>query len=124
MSESTVIGKGIKVQGEISGAPAIEVLGTIEGTARSESSVHVRPGGKVAGAIAGEDTPGTVPAVCCGREADNEQARVRVAEAREGLRPVLPIAVRGALFARRLLAPLHQTRAQCARDHLRIDERE
>jgi cytoskeletal protein CcmA (bactofilin family) len=52
MSETTVIGKGITIQGEISGAPPIEVLGNVNGKARSDSSVHVRSGGKVVGEIA------------------------------------------------------------------------
>lgn len=49
---STVIGKGIHVQGEITGSAPIEVWGSIEGKAGTEGLFWVREGGKVGGEIA------------------------------------------------------------------------
>lgn len=54
MSEQTIINKGITVKGEITGASPIEVYGVIEGTAGTEGTLHVKPGGKVTGALAGK----------------------------------------------------------------------
>lgn len=53
MSEQTVINKGITVKGEITGTSPIEVHGVIEGTAGTEGLLHVKPGGRVSGAVAG-----------------------------------------------------------------------
>lgn len=54
MSEQTVINKGITIKGEITGTSPIEVLGSIEGTAGTEGLLHIRPGGRVTGAVAGK----------------------------------------------------------------------
>lgn len=53
MSEQTVINKGITVKGEITGTSPIEVHGVIDGTAGTEGLLHVKPGGRVTGAVAG-----------------------------------------------------------------------
>ena len=65
----------------------------------------------VARAVAGEHAPGAVAAVRRGRQAEDEHARRRVAEARDRAAPVLLVGERGALLARDLLAPRHQPRA-------------
>jgi cytoskeletal protein CcmA (bactofilin family) len=49
--DTTIINKGITIKGEISGPAAIEVLGRIEGTARTDSSLHVKSGGQVSGTL-------------------------------------------------------------------------
>ncbi len=48
---STVIGKGIHVEGEITGSAPIEVWGSIEGKAGTEGLFWVREGGRVGGEI-------------------------------------------------------------------------
>ena len=50
--DATVIGKGIHVEGEISGSAPIQVWGSLEGTASSDSLLWVREGGEVDGEIA------------------------------------------------------------------------
>jgi len=50
--EATVVGKGIRIQGEITGSAPIEVWGTIEGVSGTEGTFRVREGGKVGGEIA------------------------------------------------------------------------
>ena len=50
--ESTVIGKGIHIDGEISGTAPIEVWGSVEGKAGTRGLMWVREGGKVGGEIA------------------------------------------------------------------------
>lgn len=54
-SKPTVLGRGIKVRGDITGAAPIEIWGSLEGTAGTEGVVTVRPGGKVNGQIAATD---------------------------------------------------------------------
>ena len=49
---STVIGQGIHVKGEITGPASIEVWGSLEGRAGTEGLLWVREGGKVDGEIA------------------------------------------------------------------------
>lgn len=51
----TVIGKGIRIRGELTGAAPIEVWGYLEGSAGTESVVTVRPGGKIKGQVAATD---------------------------------------------------------------------
>ena len=51
-TSSTVIGRGIHVEGEITGSAPIEVWGSIEGKAGTEGLFWVREGGKVDGEIA------------------------------------------------------------------------
>lgn len=54
-NNSTLIGKGIRVNGEITGSAPIEVFGTVEGTAGTEGTFRVREGGKVEGEIAAKE---------------------------------------------------------------------
>ena len=51
-NETTLIGKGIKITGEITGAASIEVYGEVDGTAGTEGTFRVREGGKVSGEVA------------------------------------------------------------------------
>jgi len=51
-TSSTVIGKGIHVEGQITGSAPIEVWGSIEGKAGTEGLFWVREGGRVGGEIA------------------------------------------------------------------------
>ena len=53
--ETTVIGKGIKIKGEITGSAPIEVIGTLEGTAGTEGTLRVREGGQVEGEVAARE---------------------------------------------------------------------
>ena len=53
--ETTVIGKGIKIKGEITGSAPIEVLGELEGTAGTEGVLRVREGGVVEGEVAARE---------------------------------------------------------------------
>ncbi len=48
---STVIGKGIHVEGEITGSAPIEVWGSIQGKAGTDGLFWVREGGRVGGEI-------------------------------------------------------------------------
>ncbi len=50
--DSTVIGQGIHVKGEITGPASIEVWGSLEGKAGTEGLLWVREGGEVNGEIA------------------------------------------------------------------------
>lgn len=49
--QSTVIGKGMNVKGEISGTAPVEVWGSIDGTTGTRNLVWVHQGGKVGGEI-------------------------------------------------------------------------
>lgn len=49
---STVIGQGIHVKGEITGPASIEVWGSLEGRAGTEGLLWVRGGGEVDGEVA------------------------------------------------------------------------
>ncbi len=49
---STVIGQGIHVKGEITGPASIEVWGSLEGRAGTEGLLWVREGGEVNGEVA------------------------------------------------------------------------
>jgi len=53
--ETTVIGKGIKIKGEITGSAPIEVIGELEGTAGTEGVLRVREGGQVEGEVAARE---------------------------------------------------------------------
>lgn len=53
---------------------------------------------KIAGTIAGEGAPGAIGAVRAGSEADEEYARLRIAEGGDRLAPVFKFAVRAAFF--------------------------
>ncbi|HEX9737156.1 MAG TPA: polymer-forming cytoskeletal protein [Thermoanaerobaculia bacterium] len=50
-ADATVVGKGIRIKGEISGSATIQVWGTIEGKANTDGLVWVREGGEVSGEI-------------------------------------------------------------------------
>lgn len=51
-NNATVIGKGIYINGKVTGPAPIEVWGTLEGQAGTEGVFTVRQGGKVIGDIA------------------------------------------------------------------------
>lgn len=53
--ESTRIGKGIKIKGEITGSAPIEIWGTLNGTAGTEGILTVREGGRVEGEVAAKE---------------------------------------------------------------------
>ena len=53
--DTTLIGKGIRIQGEITGTASIEVQGVVEGTAGTEGLFRVREGGKVDGEVAARE---------------------------------------------------------------------
>jgi hypothetical protein len=61
--------------------------------------------------ISREDPTGPIPAMGRGREADDQDPRVRIAEARDRTSPVLLVGVPRDLLARDVLAPRDQTRA-------------
>ena len=71
---------------------------------------------EVARAVAGEDPARPVAAVRGGREPEDQDPRGRIAEALHRPAPVVPVAIRGPLLARDLLAPLDETRAAAAVD--------
>ena len=73
---------------------------------------------EVARGVAGEDAAGAVAAVRRGREADQQDPRVGVAEARHRPAPVRLVAEPGDLLAGDLLAPLDEPRAATADDDL------
>ena len=54
-NETTQIGKGIQIKGEITGSASIEVWGEVEGTAGTEGLFRVREGGKVNGEVAAKN---------------------------------------------------------------------
>ena len=49
---TTVIGKGIRIRGELIGSAPIEVWGTLEGVGGTEATLRVREGGRVEGELA------------------------------------------------------------------------
>ena len=51
-SGTTIIGRGIRIEGNITGSAPIEVQGTLEGTAGTETLFTVRKGGTVKGEVA------------------------------------------------------------------------
>lgn len=51
-SDKTVVGKGIKLRGELTGSAPIEVWGTLDGVAGTAKSLEIRPGGHVKGELA------------------------------------------------------------------------
>jgi hypothetical protein len=71
---------------------------------------------KVAGAVAGERAAGTVRSVGAGREAQNQHARMGIAERRNRPAPVLPISVGAATDAGYLRAVGAQPRTSFAGD--------
>ena len=53
--DATLIGKGIKITGQITGKASIEIHGVLEGTAGTEGTFRVREGGKVQGEVAARE---------------------------------------------------------------------
>lgn len=51
-NNATVIGKGIHIQGKVTGPAPIEVWGSLDGQAGTEGTFTVRQGGKVKGDVA------------------------------------------------------------------------
>src|SRR5262249_43735624 len=76
---------------------------------------------RAAGAVTGEDATGAVGAVRGRREADEQQARAGIAEARHRSSPVGLVLERAPLLARDARAAGAQARAAIARDDLRAD---
>ena len=72
----------------------------------------------LARAVAGEHPTGAVGAVRCGREADDDDVRARVAEPGHGPAPVVVVAERRSLLRGDLLAPRDQSWAGPTRDDL------
>lgn len=54
-NDTTLIGKGIRIEGEITGSASIEVWGTLDGTAGTEGTFKVCEGGKVDGKVAAKE---------------------------------------------------------------------
>ena len=84
-----------------------------------EAGAMERAHEKVAGsadAVAGKDAAGAVRAVRGRRQADEQQPRARIAEARDRLAPVGLVAIGAPLLARDLGAVAAQPRARLARD--------
>jgi hypothetical protein len=71
---------------------------------------------EVAASIACEDSAGPVPAVGGGGQADHQQARGRIAEARDRPPPVLDVTVAPDLLASHPLSMTYQPRASPAGD--------
>ena len=65
---------------------------------------------KIAGGVSGKRAAGAIGAVGAGSESEHEDARMRIAEARDGLAPVFAVAVSAALLAGDLLAIQDQPR--------------
>src|SRR5262245_63634752 len=90
-----------------------------------------KPGGvqrlvqPVTAAVAGEDTAGAVAAVRGRRQADDQEPRPRVAEARHRPAPVFPVAVAFDLLACHLLTVSHEPGAEGATGDLvlKLDKR-
>lgn len=76
---------------------------------------------KIAGGIAGEDTPGAIRAVRPRRKSDDDDARVRIAKTRDRSTPVRPLAVRAALLARDAFAVADEARAAVAGGDGRVE---
>ena len=75
----------------------------------------------VARRVAGENATGAIAAVRGGREAENEQPRIFVAEARNRSAPINPVAKLAFFFARDALAIFDESRAKCAANDARVD---
>lgn len=59
---------------------------------------------KIAGTVAGENSSRSIPAMSGGRETQNQELRLRIAEARDRLAPVVPVHKRTAFLRRYLFA--------------------
>src|SRR5271168_218586 len=77
---------------------------------------------EVAGAISRENSSGTIAAVRCGRETQDQQLRLRIAEAGNGAPPVVFVAESAPFFPRCFFAVRHQTRTLAAGDDLLVQD--
>lgn len=77
---------------------------------------------KIPGAVSGEHAPGAIRAVRCGSESKNHDLRLRVAEPWDGLAPVLPFAIRAALFARDFFPVFHEAVTFAASDNFLVQD--
>ena len=91
--------------------------GDVRETGAMERAIRKSPDAPIA--VAGEHAAGAIGAVRGRREAENQDACPRIAEAGHGLAPVRLVAMRGLLLARDLLAVRAQPRAPLAR-HNRV----
>jgi hypothetical protein len=85
-----------------------------------ESRSIKRPIKKVSGAIPGENSARAIPAVCRGRQTQNQKPRVRIAESGNRLAPVFALAKCAPFLSRYFLAEPHQPRAFSTRDNFLI----
>ncbi len=76
---------------------------------------------KIARAVSGKHTAGAIGAVRGGRESQDQELGVPIAEAGNGLAPVFPVAKRETLLARDFFAVEHKARAFAAADDLLIE---
>ncbi|MEM8963945.1 MAG: polymer-forming cytoskeletal protein [Acidobacteriota bacterium] len=53
--QTSIIAAGTKIVGEITGAPPIEIWGTLDGTATTEKALTVRSGGAVHGNVEAQE---------------------------------------------------------------------
>src|SRR4029077_11424492 len=79
---------------------------------------------EVAGSVSGERAAGASGAVGAGSKSENEDAGMGIAEAGNGLAPILAVAVSAALLAGNLLAIHDQARTKRAADDFRIQNLE
>ena len=102
-----------------------EAVVTIGGGGLAGESNLVQHGiHEVAAGIARERASGAVGAMRPGSKSHDEHARVGVAESRDGLAPIFPVAVCAALLARNLFAVRHQTRAKGAGNDFAVEDGE
>ena len=73
---------------------------------------------KISAAISCEDSSRAIRSMRRGSQAQNKKLRLRIAESRHGLAPIVPVAKRASLHARDFFAILHKSRALSARDDL------
>ncbi len=78
--DSTVIGQGIHVKGEVTGSASIEIWGSLEGKAGTEGLLWVREGGKVEGEVAASNVvvEGTVQGKIHAREKAELRSKCKV----------------------------------------------
>src|SRR5512143_3751035 len=84
-------------------------MGLIGKTVGVQSAVE-----PVAAAIAGKHSPGAISAVGGRRETDDEQPRLRIAEARQRLGPIGLTLIAARRYLRDPFAPAHQARTFAA----------
>jgi hypothetical protein len=79
---------------------------------------------ELAGSIAGKRPSSAVGAVRARSQSHDQHPRLRIAEARDGLAPVLVVAISPALLARNLLAVDDEARAAGAGDDFAVEDGE